>query len=394
MRVTAGSTLKVLQVHNRYRRLGGEDAVVAAERELLESAGHSVETWLTKNPSDAIAATRELVRSPWNEPAARAAVAEAKRVEADVVHVHNTWFSISPLVFPLLAEAGFPVVATLHNYRLACLNALLYRKGAICVDCVGVTPWRGVTRACYRNSRLQSSAVAVTTVLHRRRGTWAKDVDVVVALTDFAADIAVESGVPRHKVVVRPNTIPDPGIRTQPAGESTSVLFAGRISEEKGVLDLLEAWASANIEQLELKIAGSGPLVEACIDCPLPTVEVMGQLPRDDLMREMRRARCVVIASRTFEGIPTVLIEALASGCPVILPTSGPLVGLAGEAAIPFDPRVPGSLRAALEMLGDTPTINTKSEKARQRYESMFSPAAGITSLETIYERAMSSQPF
>src|SRR5690606_29854421 len=130
----------------------------------------------------------------------------------------------------------------------------------------------------YRDSRAQSAAVAVTIATHRRRSTWGHDVDVVIALTPFARDILIQSGVPGERIVVKPNSLDDPGLRPKPPSASDLVLFVGRLAEEKGVEDLLEAWASSQPLGRRLAIVGEGPLGPEVERLAGAGVEVRGRL--------------------------------------------------------------------------------------------------------------------
>ena len=117
---------------------------------------------MAENPQRPGPAAASLLASAWNPAAARALRAEARRVRPDVAHVHNTWFALTPAVAAALDGAGVPVVMTLHNYRILCANASLYRDGRPCEDCVGSHPWHGVRHRCYRDSLASSTAVAAT----------------------------------------------------------------------------------------------------------------------------------------------------------------------------------------------------------------------------------------
>jgi hypothetical protein len=163
--------LRVLQVHTHYREEGGEDSVVRAEAELLRSAGHDVVVHQARNPSGALATGASLAMSPWNPLAAREVRRLAERVRPDVAHVHNTWYALSPSVLAALSAAAVPVVMTLHNYRLLCANAQLFRDGRPCEDCVGSHPWHGVRHRCYRGSALASAPAAATIAFNGRRQT-------------------------------------------------------------------------------------------------------------------------------------------------------------------------------------------------------------------------------
>ena len=148
--------MRVLQLHARYREAGGEDRVVAAEAQLLRSAGHEVEQLLAENP------TSPLRRPPPGRvPAqpgmgARCRGGPLRGFRPDVAHVHNTWYSMSPSVMERFDSAVVPTVMTVHNYRLMCLNGMFLRDGRPCEDCLGRSPGPGVQHRCYHDSTLAS----------------------------------------------------------------------------------------------------------------------------------------------------------------------------------------------------------------------------------------------
>ncbi|HVR79563.1 MAG TPA: glycosyltransferase [Acidimicrobiia bacterium] len=385
--------MRVLQVHNAYRQAGGEDTVLATERSLLEEAGHQVETHLEHNPDDALGALAGLAGSPWNLRAVGRVRETAEAFRPDVAHIHNTWFRLSPGVLHSLHGSGIPTVITMHNYRLACVNAQLYRDGGPCEDCVGRIPWRGVVRRCYRDSLLQSAAVAGTISFHRGIGTWRSEADVVVALSHFASDRLVRSGVPRHRIVVKENVVADPGPRPTPPSSSGYVLFVGRITEEKGVRDLMSAWQASRRSGLELRMVGSGPLLDDISTSAPGGVEFLGQVSSDDVRELLLSARALVFPSRWYEGQAMILLEALSSGTPIVFPGLGAIPETVGDAGWEFEAAAPEALAKTLLRLADAGEVDHIGEIARARYEGRFAPDVGTRRLEEIYELAMSRHP-
>ena len=205
--------LKVLQVHARYRTRGGEDTTVDNERRLLEEAGHRVELFEAKNPDRPLESALALARSPWNRRAARELAGKIDSFEPDIVHVHNTWFSLSPAILSRARRGGCAVVMTLQNYRLVCVSSNLFRDGHHCEDCVGHGPWRGVAHRCYRDSGVLSGVLAGHLQLHRALGTWRREVDVYIAVSTFGVARHRAGGVPAERIVVKDNFAPDPGPR-------------------------------------------------------------------------------------------------------------------------------------------------------------------------------------
>src|ERR1700722_20125635 len=242
---------------------------------LLLAGGHEVTQHVVDNPTGTIASTRALAQSAWNVAAARRVVAQARHDRADVVHVHNTWFSLSPSVARALARAGFPVVMTLHNFRTTCINGLLLRDGRSCTLCVGSHPGPGVRHRCYRGSTAASAAAAVAIEVPRLRHVWQNDVDAFLVLDESVVPLLASGGVPSQRMVVRRNSAADPGPRRRPPSQSDEVLYAGRLSEEKGTQVLLEAWRQAPDRGMTLALCGDGPLRAEVERARIPGVRVL-----------------------------------------------------------------------------------------------------------------------
>lgn len=390
--------MRILQVHARYRQRGGEDTVVAAEADLLRRAGHEVALFEAANPSSPRAAS-SLSAAPWNPAAARRLRAAVTDFRPDVAHVHNTWFALSPAVFPTLRGAGVPVVLTLHNYRLLCANAQLFRDGRPCQDCVGSHPWHGVAHACYRDSRLQSLPAAATIALNRKRRTWDKHVDVFIALTEFGREMFVTGGLPPERIVVKPHSVADPGVRRQSPAASREVLVVGRLSPEKGVAQVIEAFQDRPAPSLRLVVIGDGPQRGELETMADSTVEFTGSLPADAVRSRMLQARALVFPSRWYETFGLAMVEAMAAGLPVVASRLGganDILGTDGGWTVPADDR--GAWKKEFSHLDRGPKadklVDTMGQSARARWQQRYSPAVVTPLLEEIYLNAAGAEPF
>ena len=394
VRFYTSGDMRVLQVHAGYRQAGGEDAVVDAEAKLLRTAGHEVVQFQVENPTGPAAATLALGMAPWNPAAARALRRVAKAVRPDVAHVHNTWFALSPAVLPALKRAGVPVVMTLHNYRLLCANAQLYRDGGPCEDCVGRSPWAGVRHRCYHGSGTLSTPVAVTIALHRRRGTWHRDVDLFLALNSFARSVLVRGGLPADRIQVKPNFVPDPGPRRLASAQSRTLLCIGRLVEQKGVDVLLDAWSRAGDRRFELVVVGDGPARSGLERRGVPGVRFTGRLDGPEVRALMLSARALAFPSRSYEGQPMVVLEALAAGLPVVASGLGGMPELLGPSGAGWlaEAGDPGSWAAALERLGDDGGVDRAGTAARALYERSFTERTAAQALIDAYRRARASR--
>src|SRR5436190_8593265 len=276
--------MKLLVAHNHYRQSGGEDEVFLRESELLRSAGHEVLEYKEHNSGiseDGIPSKVQLAaRTLWADDSVGRLRSLLRRERPDLAHFHNTFPLISPAAYYACQQEGVPVVQSLHNSRLICPAATLYRNGSACEDCLGKTvPWPGVVHACYHNSRLQTAVVAGMLAGHRVLGTWQEQVDAYIVFTEFFRQKFIAAGLPRKKIFVKPHFLStDPGMK-QNIGDYA--LFLGRLAAEKGVRTLLQAFA----------------LFHNAF-----TVHIIGVEPRVDRVEKHERVRVVVLSEHRLGG--------------------------------------------------------------------------------------------
>lgn len=383
---------RILQVHTRYRQAGGEDRAVEAERVLLEEAGLDVRQVIFDNAdlreSRSLGADLRLAASAIWSPGAARRVADAIRADRpDVVHVHNTFAAASPSVYGAAARLGVPVVQTLHNYRLACPAATLFRNGHPCTDCVHAwLPAPAVIHACVRGSRSQSLVAAATIGVHRRIGTFADRIDRYVALTTFQRRLIVDAGLPDARVHVIPNFLePDPGASE---GSRSGVLFVGRLSIEKGIDSLLVAASHPAMSGL-LDVAGDGPLASQVAEAATAgLLRYLGPLAGDEVARRMRNVLALLVPSIWYEGFPMVVLEAYATGTPVIAARIGSLEEVIddGETGLLVTPGDPEDLARAIRWAVDHPDkMAAMGAAARQRYEDRYRGPDHLAALLDVY---------
>jgi glycosyltransferase involved in cell wall biosynthesis len=385
--------LRILQIHNRYRQLGGEDGVVASEAELLRRNGHEVIEHFASNPSGGARAAASLAVAPWNPVSARAIRRAVLECAPDVAHVHNTWFTLSPSVLGSLRRSNVPVVMTLHNYRLVCVNALVFRDGHPCTDCVGRSPLPGVRHRCYRDSALQSAAAAATLSFNRARHTWVSSVDRFIAPSRGLRDTLVAGGLPADRFIVRPHAVADAGPRTGAPSSSSTVLCVGRVSDEKGVDVLLEAWARARPSGLELVVVGDGPRRADLERRSIDAVRFTGWLPAVEVHELMLGARALVFPSVCFEVFPMTLVEAMSAGLPVIASAHGGSAEIVGQIGTEWlaEPGRAGAWAERLALLSDGAALDAAGKRAREIYASQYAPERGVGSLVDAYQAAIDS---
>lgn len=384
--------MKVVVAHNRYREAipSGENVIVDTEIAQLRAAG--VEVLPFQRSSDSIgdlpAAQKALL--PLAPIYGRAAQQDLSRLldaeRPDLLHLHNPYPLLSPWVIRTAHAHRVPVVQTVHNYRQVCASGLYYRDGHDCQDCRGrLLGWPAVRHRCYRGSAAQSALMATALAVHRP--TW-RSVDRFIALTDRIAAHLRDYGIPQERIEVKPNGLPDPG-EPDPLGDG--FLYGARLSPEKGLELLLDAWRRHPDGSLgPLRIAGDGelrPLAERAA-AERADVTYLGALDRAG-MDAARRESSVVVATPTWNDVlPTVILEALAAGRPVLGTAVGGipyLVGAEGDAAGWVVPPDPQALAAALPAARAEAAAH--AARARDRYLRLFHPDVLTARLLDIYRK-------
>jgi glycosyltransferase involved in cell wall biosynthesis len=385
--------MKILAVHNRYQRPGGEDQVFVDETALLETRNHRVLRYEVHNDQvkqvNRLALAKDTV---WNTSAYRELGALIRRERPDVVHFHNTLPLVSPAGYYAARAEGVPVIQTLHNYRLLCPVALFFRDGRVCEDCMGkAVPWPGVVHRCYRGSRAASGVIATMLTVHRALRTWTEMVDVYVALTEFARSKFIEGGLPAGKIVVKPNFVaPDPG-RGQ--GGGGYALFVGRLAPEKGTGTMLAAWDRLGT-RIPLKIVGDGPLKDQVVEAATrqSNVEWLGHRPVEDIHALMKKADMLVFPSQWYETFGRVAAEAFAAGTPVIAANIGAVAELVehGRTGLKFRPGDPEDLVTQVEWaLSHSAELRGMREEVRTEFEAKYTADRNYRALMEIYETAL-----
>jgi glycosyltransferase involved in cell wall biosynthesis len=311
------------------------------------------------------------------------------------MHCTNTFPLISPSAYYAARSQGVAVVQSLRNYRQLCPGGLLLRDSAVCEDCLG--KWfaaPAVRHGCYRGSRMASAVVAGMTTWHRMLGTWSSAVDLYFTLTEFAKSRFVAAGWPAEKIVVKPNFIdPDPGIGS---GDGGYAVFVGRLSPEKGVGTLLEAWRKLE-SPLPLKIIGQGPLAEEVqrFSQEHPHVELLGQKPLAEVLQIIGRASFLVMPSIWYETFGRTIIEAFAKGTPVIASRLGAMAELVddGSTGLLFTPGDADDLAGKVHQLKVNPEQRQALRRAaRSEYERHYTADLNHEQLLAIYQRAIKAR--
>jgi glycosyltransferase involved in cell wall biosynthesis len=409
--------MKIMLVHNRYRSTApsGENRVVDTEAEALAAAGHEVIRF--ERHSDDIESWSRARKAAlpgrvvWSAEAHRDLAARLRGQRPDVVHVHNTFPLLSPAVLHACRGAGVPVVATIHNYKLACASGDFFRDGAVCHDCAGRLPGPAIRHGCYRGSRAATAPVALAMTAHRRG--WRSLISAYIFISAAQRDLLTGLSLDPGRVFVRHNLIP---ARTGLAAASEpldtqltdsqlmdaqpKVVYAGRLDEAKGVRLLMAGWdhyraaAGHGDAGLRLLIVGAGPLQDEVTAwaASRPSVELAGQVDGATCARLMSGARAVLLPSAWEETFGLVVVEAMALGVPPVASAHGSFTELItdGVDGVLFRPGDPAALgHAVADIAAEPARYATYGRQARETYAKRFDPERNLNQLIEIYRYAI-----
>jgi glycosyltransferase involved in cell wall biosynthesis len=308
--------MRVAIVHNFYREPGGEDAVVRQETEALKKNGQQVSSFSVYNDDiKGIISTLWTGLSVTYNPIARWQLdVFLRKVRPDVVHVHNFFPQLSPSVFYACKALNIPSVMTLHNFRVLCPTCFLYHDGHIRERSLDHSCLWTIRRKTYRNSLVGTAAVAAMVEVHKLVKTWSWAVDRYIALTSFARNKFIRGGLPADRIVVKGNATSP--INTSKSGSTRhGALFVGRLSEEKGISVLLNAWRNVDYP---LTIIGKGPLQRKVLDASGTNIRYLGYLSSEGVRAQMLEASFLVLPSVWYEMFPMTAVEAFGCALPVL----------------------------------------------------------------------------
>jgi len=388
--------MRILQVHNYYQRWGGEDGAIEPENSLLESRGHQVQLFSRHNDEiqqrGLLGKSKLFLETTWSSQSYQDLKQTIQEFRPDIVHFQNTFPLLSPSSYYACAHMGVPCIQTLRNFRLLCPKADFMREGKVCEDCLEGSLWNSIRHACYRDSKIQTAAVAVMLKTHRLLRTWKDKVNAFIVVSEFSRRKFIDAGFSEQKIEVRADFLQEPpgeGIQ-----ERHGAVFVGRLSPEKGLETLLEGWQ--RLPHVPLKVIGEGPLrpwVEAFIRRHgLNHITVMGHIPPEDILGIVKTALVFVMPSIWYEGLPRTIIEAFAVGTPVVASRLGAMAEMVTDhkTGLLFTPGDPGDLARQVQCLVESPDDRVcMGRKARADFEEKYTPDRAYHRLMEIYEKVL-----
>jgi glycosyltransferase involved in cell wall biosynthesis len=383
--------MRVLIIHNRYSRRGGEDDVVDTEMAQLRSGGHEVAIMDPGSADLSIArAGFELAALTWNPVAAATFRGLCMRFRPDVVHAHNLFPRLGPSVLLETRRLGLPLVMTLHNYRWLCPAGTFTRAGQVCRLCAAGNYAHGIRHGCLRRSHAVTATYAVALTIARLNQWPYRLAHRLACVSEAQRKEYLAAGWPAEKLLVKSNFIAQMPAPATEAGEG--VLFLGRLSEEKGPRILLDAWKALNPSNATLSMAGEGPLEDELQRDTPPGVRWLGFLGPGAVKTTLASHACLTMPSIWPETFGLAAVQAMACGRPVVASAIGGLPELVqhGETGLLVEPGNHRDLADKLRWMLDHPEERqAMGRRARAFALERYGPETGLRAMESLYEQTI-----
>lgn len=314
-----------------------------------------------------------------------------KKHKIQVVHVHNFFYTASPSVFWAAKAAGAATVMTVHNYRLFCLNGLFFRKGEICFQCHTKKNFStGIHEKCFRSSAISSTVLALSTNFHRKIHTWKNKVDQFIVINPFMPQLLQDIGIPSEKIFVKPNFLATQKTESIPnyLDRADFYLFVGRLSEEKGIRQLIRAFEKM---QKKLVIAGDGDLRNFVTEHTSPTIQYKGLLPKEEITHLYTSCKALIFPSLWIEGMPMTIIEAQSTGAIPIAARSVTTEKIVdhGVNGFLYTPENESDLLNLIDHFESLPieSLNTLSQNVQTHFLQTYSSEQHTKAITAIYSK-------
>jgi glycosyltransferase involved in cell wall biosynthesis len=400
--------MKILLVNKYFYIRGGADKVFFDEASLLESKGHEIGFFSMDHPRNAPSRYAPFFVSgvdyegkigTWQKLQEAGRILYSREAKKkirqllgqewfDLVHLHNIYHQISPSILDAIAAAGLPAVMTLHDYKMVCPTYSLYLDEHLCERCCQGKYFYCLLRRCSQKSYLKSFLNMTEMYLHHRiLGQYGK-INCFVSPSLFLINKLQEMGVSGefHHL---PNFIHIRNYRPQFIGEEQSLVYFGRLSQEKGLETLIQAMSGL---PALLKIIGEGPqlprLENLACQLRLKNVHFLGYRQGDALYDEIKKSRFSVLPSEWYENYPLSVLESFALGKPVVGSRIGGIPELVRDAdtGLTFEPGNVQDLQEKIRFLLENPDVITQmGRRARQFVEEVADPDRHYHDLIKIY---------
>jgi glycosyltransferase involved in cell wall biosynthesis len=380
----------VLIIHNTYLYTGGEETVVAAEIESLKVNGYKVYYKEYSNANFKFFNFKTLL-APFNTIFNIFSFFEIiyfiRINKIKIVHAHNIFYTASPSIFWAAKLAGAKTVITIHNYRLFCLSANFFRAKQTCFECSNKKSFKsGLQNKCFKNSLLASFTLALSIRLSDFLGTWKNKIDHYIVLNEFAKQLLINKGIDPKKIVLKSNFLSAYNLNQVNQIRDNFYLFAGRITEEKGIRHLMNTFTMTS---KPLTIAGNGDMVHIINNNVSKNIKYIGLQSKAQIQSLLLTCKALIFPSIWIESMPMTLIEAQTMGTIPIVAASINTNNMIehGIDGFLYDASKPNALMEAILHFESLSSIelDTISNNARNKSLKLYGEIAHVKKIKEIY---------
>jgi len=403
--------MRILHVNKFFDLRDGTDIYMNSLMERQARAGHEVHVFSTRAATNAKTPDARLfverydfskseglgrdlrkgLAFVWNRAARRGMRQAIRDFRPDVVHLHNIYHHLSTSILAEIRTARLPCVQTLHDYKLACPNYKMFTEGAVCERCKGGRYYEAIRHHCLWPSAPPNALAALEMGMTKLRHSYERTVRLFICPSQFMADKMAAWGEPPPKMLVIPN--PVEAAPRSATRDGNHLLFAGRLSAEKGIEVLIRA--AARVPELEVRLAGTGPdearLRTLAGGLAARNVVFLGFVKRSEHLELWERAQAFVVPSFWYENASIAALEAMAQGLPVLASRIGGLPEQVadGETGLLVEPQNVEAWEQALRhfMSLSAEAKLSMSRKAQARAADLYSWPGHMEKIFSAYAR-------
>lgn len=390
--------MKILLVHNYYRNRGGEDAVFDYQKKLLNENGYNTIEYSKR--SAGIDNLFKKITTSLRSFYSFKTYGEIKKIilnnQPDIAHIHNIFPIISQSVYDILYNSNIPIVQTIHNYRFFCSNGLCLNNGKICDKCETLSV-KNIFNNCRQEEKFYNFLMALNVYIIRKRGVYSK-INHFVALSNFVKGKLIRVGIEEDKITVIRNILEEDNtgidiITSDKLKDKKYFVYIGRLSKEKGILELVKVFSG--LRNIELKILGDGPLygrIKNKIDSKkINNIKLLGFISGKEKYRILNSAYATVVPSICFEVSPLVIIESFNLGIPVIVNNIGSLPEniVDGENGYIYNDLDELKDKILKVISLDTGQTKIMADECKASYEKLFNKNINFNLLTNLYNSVL-----
>lgn len=340
--------MKILQINKYFYKKGGAETVFFNTIKLLERNGHTVIPFCLKNEKNESSPYESyFVNYPelsetsfftklrytpsfiYNQEAAKKLEKLIIKEKPDIAHIHLLFNSLSVSILPILKKYNIPIVMSVHDYRLVC-PAYTFKdgKGSFCEKCATKHYYNCILNKCSKGNFFNSLMLMLDSYFRDKFISPINYIDFFIFVSRFSRDkhIQIEPCFNNKSTYLYNFT---PSVENIQKEKGKYILYFGRISEEKGIITLIKAIKDS--PSIQLKIIGTGPLLEELRQCNVTNIEFLGFKKGEQLINYIRNALYTIVPSECYENNPMTIIESYTLGTPVIASNIGGIPELIQE---------------------------------------------------------------